>query len=90
MNDIVKLKMKYANCSFCGGKVVEENIDTEFWWGEKLVAFEGVPAGVCEKCGEQYFNADVYQKMVKLAKSKTKPEREVIVPVWNFANARTG
>ena len=51
--------MKRANCSFCGGKVVEENIDTEFWWREKLVAFEDVPAGVCEKCGEQYFNADV-------------------------------
>ena len=52
--------MKYANCSFCGGKVKEEIISTEFWWGDKLVAFENVPAGVCEKCGEEYFSAKVY------------------------------
>jgi len=74
-----------ADCSFCGGKVKEEIISTDFWWGNKLVAFENVPAGVCEKCGEEYFSAEVYQEMVNLAKSEEKPKREVVVPVWDFA-----
>jgi YgiT-type zinc finger domain-containing protein len=59
--------MKYANCSFCDGSVKPEQIETEFWWGDQLVVFENVPAGVCEVCGEQYFQGEVYDRMVKLA-----------------------
>lgn len=47
----IELSRHYANCSFCKGKVVEENVDTEFWWGDELLIFEGVPAGVCQECG---------------------------------------
>ena len=77
--------MKYENCSFCNGSVKPERIDTEFWWGDRLVVFEHVPAGVCENCGEQYFRGEVYEKMVKVAQSKTEDApRTMVVPAWDF------
>ena len=56
----------YANCSFCGGEVVEKKVSVDFRWGDDLVIIEDVPAGVCNQCGEKYFTAEVSRKMEKL------------------------
>jgi YgiT-type zinc finger domain-containing protein len=78
--------MSYANCSICGGKVVERHVQTEFWWGDDLMIFENVPAGVCENCGEQYFKGEIYDKITRMAEEKTNVKREIKVPVKEFVS----
>jgi YgiT-type zinc finger domain-containing protein len=76
--------MDYRDCSFCGGKVIEERIDTEFWCDEKLVIYKSVPAGVCQNCGEQYFTLKVYGEMLKKANSPEAILETIEVPVTEF------
>lgn len=78
--------MKTA-CYFCKGKVVETKVKVDFRWGRKLKVIENVPAGVCQQCGEKYFQAAVYKAMEKLAASRAKPTARVTVDVVRFKEA---
>jgi YgiT-type zinc finger domain-containing protein len=77
--------MTFANCSFCGGEIIVRQIKAEFWWGEELNIFLDVPAGVCQRCGEQYFDGEVYDTMAQQATSREGIQRKIQVPVRQFA-----
>ena len=44
---------------------------------------DGVPAGVCEQCGEKYLLHEVVVELQRLL--ATPPTREEGVPVWQYA-----
>jgi len=71
-------------CYFCGGKVKEEQVAVDFWWGEKLVIIKDVPAKVCQQCGEKFFSAGVYKEMESLVQRPKKPFDRVSVDVMKF------
>ena len=73
-----------TKCYFCGGRVREEEINVDFWWGEKLVIFQDVPAKVCQQCGEKFFTAEVYQEMESMVQKEEKPFAWVTVDVINY------
>jgi len=73
-----------TKCYFCGGRVKEEEINLDFWWGEKLVIFQNVPAEVCQQCGEKFFSAEVYKEMESMVQKEEKPFARVTVDVINF------
>ena len=77
--------MEYGNCSICSSLAKEELINTELWWGEKLFVFKHLPACVCWKFGEQYFNSNIYDAMIQRAQSSFKPEEKLAIPVWDLA-----
>ncbi|MDH7516370.1 MAG: type II toxin-antitoxin system MqsA family antitoxin [Bacteroidota bacterium] len=77
---------RYSSCSYCGGAVEERHIRVEVWFGESLVIFEDVPAGVCGQCGEEYIAADIQDKMFAL--SKTRPSKKLVVPVYTFGDPK--
>ena len=45
---------------------------------------EQVPAGVCQQCGERYFQAGVYKAMEQLATSQTKPDTQLTIDVMQY------
>ena len=73
-----------GQCYFCGGKVKEEEVSVDFWWGEKLVIFEKVPAEVCQQCGEKFFDATIYKEMEKVAQKEVKPSKSITVNIVTF------
>jgi YgiT-type zinc finger domain-containing protein len=73
-----------TECYFCKGRVVQEKVNVDFRWGQKLKVIENVPAGVCQQCGEKYFQAAVYKAMEKLAASRAKPVARLTVDVVQF------
>ena len=73
-----------TECYFCKGEVVQEKVQVDFRWGHKLKVIEDVPAGVCQQCGEKYFQSAVYKAMEKLAASRTKPVVRLTVDVVQF------
>jgi len=76
------MKKGYNKCHFCGGVVGEQRVVVDYRWGEELLAIiEGVPAGVCDTCGERYFKAEVIKAMEKTARSRSRAKRKVEVPV---------
>ena len=76
-----------TECYFCKGRVVEEKVNVDFRWGRKLKVIENVPAGVCQQCGEKYFQSAVYKAMEKLAASRAKPAAHLTVDVVRFKKA---
>ena len=77
----------YSSCSYCGCAVDEQHVRIEMWFGESLVVFEHVPAGVCSNCGEEYFAADIQDKMLTMIKTPAKKTMEV--PVYSFSDPLT-
>ena len=73
-----------AECYFCKGRIVQEQVSVDFRWGHRLKVIENVPAGVCQQCGEKYFQAAVYKAMEKLAASQAKPVARLTVDVVQF------
>ena len=76
-----------TECYFCKGEVARENVQVDFRWGHTLKVIEDVPAGVCQQCGEKYFEAAVYKAMEELAASQTKPIARLTVDVVQFQRA---
>jgi YgiT-type zinc finger domain-containing protein len=76
-----------TECYFCKGRVVEAKVKVDFRWGRKLKVIENVPAGVCQQCGEKYFQSAVYKAMEKLAASRAKPTAHLTVDVVRFKMA---
>ncbi|MDQ3814092.1 MAG: type II toxin-antitoxin system MqsA family antitoxin [Armatimonadota bacterium] len=59
--------MKFK-CVYCGGTVRDSVTTNEYNWGGKhLVIFKNVPCGVCDRCGERYFEGTVEHQMDLLA-----------------------
>jgi hypothetical protein len=46
---------------------------------------EGVPAEVCQQCGEVSFASDVLAAMDRIVTDKTQPIATMTVPVYSFA-----
>ena len=56
----------------------------ENWWGDAFSFVEGVPAWVCQSCGERYFDPDVVQTLNDLAAAHPEAQRSIVVPVYGF------
>ncbi len=80
------MNSQYGDCYYCGGEVLEREVDLEFRWGGRLFIIESVPTGVCQQCGERFFTAAVSEELDRLAKS-TQVDRLIEVPVKVFQKA---
>ncbi len=76
-----------TECYFCKGRVEQSHVDVDFRWGDTLKVIEHVPAGVCQQCGERYFQASVYKVMEQLATSQAKPDAQLTIDVMQFKEA---
>ncbi len=78
----------YADCTFCGGRVVEREVQKACWWGDKLLAIvDCVPTGVCEQCGERYYKAKVLKAIEALLQERKAFEQRLSIPVANYRKA---
>ncbi|SMB99059.1 YgiT-type zinc finger domain-containing protein [Thermanaeromonas toyohensis ToBE] len=77
-----------TRCYLCGGKTVQRLVTAENWWGDQLTLVEGVPAWVCENCGEKYFEAEVCRILDAMREAPPAEERIMRVPVYKFPPAR--
>jgi len=81
-------KIKYGDCSVCGGEVVPKRVEKAVSRGGRLVAIvREVPAGVCRQCGERYFKADVVKHLEVMLPQVKRGSRTVNIPVANYAAA---
>lgn len=81
-----KKSVRSDACEYCEGMVRENIVEREVFRHRKgMVILEHVPVGVCDKCGERYYNAAVLHKVHNLATGRTKPLRKVSVPIAKYA-----
>jgi YgiT-type zinc finger domain-containing protein len=79
-------------CVYCGGTVTDGTTTDHYNWGGKyLVIIENVPCGICDKCGEKYFDNKVVRRIEILAhpliKEAKRPSKKPIAVV-NYVDGR--
>ena len=68
---------------------MEELVKSVLWVDGGLIAVENIPAQVCQRCGEQFYNDETAEKLTALGKHRFEPptaKREMSVPVFSVAD----
>lgn len=77
--------MEGDRCDFCfEGRLRSRLVQEYYRVGKGLVVLERVPAYVCEKFGERYYEAHVAEKMRQLAKKGPRVKERVSFPLVHF------
>ena len=72
-------------CDFClEGRLEAHQVREYYRIGKGLVVMENVPAYVCNKCGERYYDAHVAKEMRKLSKRARQIKQRISFPVVRF------
>lgn len=77
--------MRDETCEYCNGEVREKTVTVPYRHKGKLVIIENVPARVCRRCGERYYDAVTVERMEAIARRKKTVEKTMMVPVRDFA-----
>ena len=73
-------------CGVChGNEGREEMVEEVFSLDGRYVLVGGVPATVCERCGERSFSRETTEKVRKLVHEEAKAAKSVPMQVYEFA-----
>ena len=73
--------MNAFECEYCSGEIRPKKVTVNYSYEDKLVIVKDVPVGVCQACGQRYYDASTLDQLDALAQnSDTAPER-ISVPV---------
>lgn len=76
--------MKGDRCEFCDGVMEQRRILALFRFKGQTIYVENVPAWVCNRCGEQYFDAPVYKRLEEIAQRREWIQRAISFPLAEF------
>lgn len=78
------------HCTACESTDVGmQHVHLALWHGERLVVVEGIPALVCRRCGEQFYDDGTTIGLDLLRGNGFPPEhalRTIEVPVFDFGD----
>ena len=74
-------------CQVCGGKFENRRVLARFHYLGETIYIENVPAWVCTRCSEQYYDAPVYKQMERIARQRERIERMISFPLAEFEMA---
>lgn len=81
--------MEGDRCDFCfEGKLRLRQVREYYRARKSLVVIEKVPAYVCDKCGERYYEAHVAKQMRRLAKNGTHIKARISFPLARFQEGK--
>jgi YgiT-type zinc finger domain-containing protein len=70
-------KAKADVCELCQGKVEHRRVQARFHFKGETIYVDNVPAWVCVRCGEQYFDAPVYKRLEEIARHRSLIEKNI-------------
>ena len=76
--------MKGDRCELCEGEMEQRRVLARFRYKGQTIYIEDVPAWVCPKCGEQYFDAPVYKRLERIAQQRERVQKSISFPLAEF------
>lgn len=77
--------MEGDRCDFCvEGRLRSQQVREYYRAGKGLVVIEKVPAYVCDRCGERYYDSHVAKQMRELAKKGPRMKARISFPLVRF------
>lgn len=74
-------------CEFCDGEVRQRVVQARFHFKGRTIYVDHVPAWVCSKCGEQYFDAPVYKRLEAIARQRGRIKKTICFPLAEYDTA---
>lgn len=74
-------------CEFCEGAVESHRVRARFHFEGETIYVDHVPAWVCTKCGEQYFDAPVYKRLEAIARQRERIQKQICFPLAEYETA---
>ena len=77
-----------SRCSICrGGSLAPGTAAMEFWRDGELVVLQGIPADVCQQCGDGLLSLEVSRKVEQFFKERHRfrPEKYLTVAQYSAA-----
>ncbi|MGH9897899.1 MAG: YgiT-type zinc finger protein [Pyrinomonadaceae bacterium] len=69
-------------CEYCDGIVLPRAIEREaFKHKNGFIILENIIIGICDLCGNRYYNADILHTVHEIATGMRMPERIEMIPV---------
>jgi len=76
------------HCEYCPGTVRPRTVEREsFKHRSGFIILEDVTIGVCDRCGNRYYSAEILRAVHEVAIGKRSPERTALVPVAHVTRA---
>jgi YgiT-type zinc finger domain-containing protein len=76
--------MKNDKCEFCEGEMEQQRVLARFRYKGSTIYIENVPAWVCNKCSEQYFDAPIYKRLEKIAQQRERIKKTISFPLAEY------
>ena len=81
--------MEGDRCDFCeSGRVRGRRVREYYRVGKDLLVIDDVPAYVCDRCGERYYDAHVAKQMRLLSRRRSSLKEKVSFPRVNFKKVK--
>lgn len=73
------------NCFMCKGNLEEKKVNYVVDLEDAIIIIKGVPAKVCNQCGEQYFDDETSQNIEKMVNQLKELSTEVTIVNYKVA-----
>ena len=70
-------------CEYCGGPIIERNVDLTRKVAGRYILIKHVPAGVCKECGTRYYTANIL-KTIETSIKRRKAAKKISVAVYSL------
>jgi YgiT-type zinc finger domain-containing protein len=75
-------------CEYCDGTVKSRVVEREsFKHKNGFIILENLEIGVCDRCGNRYYSAEILHAVHEIGTGKRRPERTERVPVAHLTPA---
>jgi YgiT-type zinc finger domain-containing protein len=72
-------------CEFCDGGITKKLVQTRFKFKGQTIYVDDVPAWVCDRCGEKYFDAEVYKQLENIARRRKSISKTICFPLAKYS-----
>ncbi len=79
--------MERDSCEICDGEMEPRRVLARFRYRGDTIYVENVPAWVCNRCGEQYYDAPVYKRLEDIARQREQIRKTITFPLAEFEMA---
>ena len=73
--------MNALECEYCSGEILPKKVTVNHSYEDKLVIIRDVPVGVCQECGQRYYDAATLDQLDILAQNSDTASERISVPV---------
>ena len=78
--------MSKDRCEYCEGELIKRKLRTKFHFKGETIYIDNVPAWVCNRCGEHYYDASVYKRMEEIAKNREQISKTICFPLADYVD----